>query len=95
MYEGAYFNSIDESDPTGDFYAPYGRSKTGYHPRKYIDNLSDYEDMWNTAMNPIVMRYAEVLLMYAESKIELNQIDNLMYDALDDVRLRSNMPKVD
>lgn len=95
LYEGSYFNSIDIKDPTGDYYAPYGRSKTGYHPRKYIDNLSDYADMWNTGMNAIVMRYAEVLLMYAESKIELGQIDESVYKALNDIRKRAGIPEVD
>ncbi len=95
LYEGSYFNSIDIKDPTGDYYAPYGRSKTGYHPRKYIDNLSDYADMWNTGMNAIVMRYAEVLLMYAESKIELSQIDESVYKALNDIRKRAGMLEVD
>lgn len=95
LYEGNYFNPIDIKDPTGDYYAPYGRSKTGYHPRKYIDKLGDYADMWNTAMNAIVMRYAEVLLMYAESKIELNQIDASVYEALNAVRTRAGMPEVD
>ncbi len=95
LYEGSYFNWIDIKDPTGDYYAPYGRSKTGYHPRKYIDNLSDYADMWNTGMNAIVMRYAEVLLMYAESKIELSQIDESVYKALNDIRKRAGMLEVD
>ncbi len=95
LYEGSYFNSIDIKDPTGDYYAPYGRSKTGYHPRKDIDNLSDYADMWNTGMNAIVMRYAEVLLMYAESKIELSQIDESVYKALNDIRKRAGMLEVD
>lgn len=95
LYESAYFNPIDVADPTGDYYAPYGRSKTGYHPRKYVDNLSDYDNMWNTSMNIMVMRYAEVLLMYAESKIELGQIDESMYNALDMVRERAGMPQVD
>lgn len=95
LYEGSYFNPIDIKDPTGDYYAPYGRSKTGYHPRKYIDNLGDYADMWNTGMNAIVMRYAEILLMYAESKIELNQIDASVYEALDAIRTRAGMPTID
>ena len=51
--------------------------------------------MWNTGMNAIVMRYAEVLLMYAESKIELNQIDASVYEALDAIRTRAGMPTVD
>lgn len=96
FYEGAYFNSIDSDDPTRDYYAPYGRTKTGYHSRKYIDDLSDYNnDYWNTDVNGIVMRYAEVLLMYAEGKIESGQIDESVYDAIDLVRRRAGMPDVD
>ena len=59
-----------------------------------MDDLSDYADMWDCGMNAIVMRYAEVLLMYAECKIELNQIDNSVYDILDDIRTRAKMPVV-
>ena len=94
-YEGKYFNSIDPDDPHGDFYAPYGRSKTGYNPRKYVDDLSLYPNMWDTGMNSIVIRYAEVLLMYAEAKIESNSIDQSVYDAINKVRTRAGMPEVD
>ena len=41
-----------------------------------------------------VMRYAEVLLNYAEAKIELNEIDQSVYDAIDQVRGRVGMPGV-
>jgi hypothetical protein len=41
-----------------------------------------------------IMRYAEVLLSYAEAKIELNQIDQTVYDAIDAVRIRAGMPGV-
>lgn len=95
LYEGKRYDPIDVKDPNGDYYAPYGRSKTGYLVRKYVDDLSDYADMWDCGMNAIVMRYAEVLLMYAECKIELNQIDNSVYDILDDIRTRAKMPVVD
>ncbi|WP_455593538.1 RagB/SusD family nutrient uptake outer membrane protein [Bacteroides sp.] len=95
LYEGKYYDPIDVNDPNGDYYAPYGRSKTGYLVRKYVDDLSDYADMWDCGMNAIVMRYAEVLLMYAECKIELNSIDESVYTALDDIRTRAEMPKVD
>ncbi len=37
----------------------------------------------------IIMRYADVLLMYAEAKIELNQIDASVTDALNAVRARA------
>lgn len=35
------------------------------------------------------MRYADVLLMYAEAKIELNQIDQSVLDAMNEVRARA------
>jgi hypothetical protein len=41
-----------------------------------------------------IMRYAEVLLSYAEAKIELNQLDQSVYDAIDAVRTRAGMPGV-
>lgn len=37
----------------------------------------------------IVMRYADVLLMYAEAKIELNEIDQTVLDAMNQVRARA------
>lgn len=37
----------------------------------------------------IIMRYADVLLIYAEAKIELNQIDNSVLDAINKVRARA------
>lgn len=57
--------------------------------RKYVS------DSWLTnpsfmAQNPeILMRYADVLLMYAEAKIELNQIDQSVIDAMNSVRARA------
>lgn len=95
LYEGSYYDPIDVANKTGDYYAPYGGSKTGYNVRKYVDEIKDYKDIWATGMNAIVIRYAEVLLMYAESKIEANSIDASVYDAIDLVRLRAGMPAVD
>lgn len=37
----------------------------------------------------IIIRYADVLLMYAEAKIELNQIDQSVLDAMNQVRARA------
>ena len=36
-----------------------------------------------------IMRYADVLLMYAEAKIELGEIDNSVIDAINAVRARA------
>ena len=38
-----------------------------------------------------VMRYAELLLTYAEAKIELNELDKSVYDAIDEVRRRATI----
>ena len=43
----------------------------------------------------MVIRYAEILLSYAEAKIEAGQIDASVYEAVDKVRTRAGMPAVD
>jgi len=93
LYEGTYYNSIEAGSP--DYYNDNNNSPTGYVEKKFTANLSDYPDMWNTGLNMIVIRYAEVLLSYAEAQIELGVIDNSVYDAIDAVRLRAGMPAVD
>jgi starch-binding outer membrane protein, SusD/RagB family len=91
LYDGRYFDPLNPS--LIDYYAVY--SYTGYAAKKYVPNLADFPDMWNTGLNIPVIRYAEILLTYAEAKIEANQIDISVYDAIDEVRVRAGMPKVD
>lgn len=43
----------------------------------------------DTDPDKIIIRYADVLLMYAEAKIELNQIDQSVLDAINQVRARA------
>ena len=93
LYGGKYYNSIESASP--DYYNGGNNSKTGYIERKFTSNLSDFDDMWNTGLNIIVIRYAEVLLTYAEAKIESGSIDKSVYDALNAVRERAGMPDVD
>jgi hypothetical protein len=45
----------------------------------------------NSFNNEILIRYAEVLLTYAEAKIESNQIDQSVYDAINQVRQRTGV----
>jgi len=50
------------------------------------------QDDWVSTYNEnptVIMRYAEVLLIYAEAKIELNQIDATVVNAINDVRARA------
>lgn len=60
-------------------------SYTGYYVRKYND--VDYISKNTLGDYPIIQsRYAEVLLTYAEAKIELNEIDQSVVDALNAIR---------
>lgn len=45
-------------------------------------------------LNITLMRYADLLLIYAEAKIEANEIDQSVYDALNAIRNRVGMPSV-
>lgn len=55
-------NSVDDQ----------GASPTGYYFYKYYDRTATN---YNSGLNLIVLRYADVLLMYAEAKNELSQLD--------------------
>lgn len=44
---------------------------------------------WNAEPDKIIIRYADVLLMYAEAKMELNEIDQTVLDAVNQVRARA------
>ena len=70
-------------------------SFTGYMVRKYYD--FKYITKLTQCETPFMLcRYAEVLLTYAEAKVELNQIDADCLSAINQVRGRAdvNMPTV-
>lgn len=92
-YRGQVFNPIGDTNdhPTSADNA----SNSGYNYKKYIQNPSSYTNVWNVGVNIIVQRYAEILLMNAEAKIEANQLDNSVYENIDLVRTRAGLPKVD
>lgn len=66
---------------------------TGFNVNKYMAK-EDMADPSNGGLNTILLRYAEVLLTYAEAKIEANQIDESVLDAINKIRQRPdvNMP---
>ncbi|AHG93830.1 RagB/SusD domain-containing protein (plasmid) [Gemmatirosa kalamazoonensis] len=68
-------------------------SVTGYYIRKWID-LTDKTDRGNGGIDVSLMRYADVLLMYAEAKLEAGQPDASALAALNQVRARVSMPPV-
>jgi hypothetical protein len=73
---------INNTDATNAF-----ATFSGYLWRKYTD-IRDKADDTHSDINIILIRYAEVLLIYAEAKIEANQIDQSVYDAINEVRQR-------
>lgn len=63
----------------------------GYVWRKYIDST---QFIWEHKTGYVLMRYADILLMYAEAKIELNEIDATVFSAINAVRNRAGQPSV-
>jgi starch-binding outer membrane protein, SusD/RagB family len=68
-------------------------SFTGMYLKKYLIE-AEKATPTQSGMNVILMRYPEVQLIYAEAKIELNEIDASVYDAINYSRNRPgvNMP---
>lgn len=63
----------------------------GYVWRKYVDST---QYSWETKTGYINMRYAEILLTYAEAKIELGETDATVLNAINAVRARAGQPAV-
>ncbi|MFT4204147.1 MAG: RagB/SusD family nutrient uptake outer membrane protein [Chitinophagaceae bacterium] len=82
---GAIFHPAPNSGTADAVGNTYIASTTGFNIKKYI-NASDYASPSNNGINIILIRYAEVLLTYAEAKIELDDIDQSVYDAINLVR---------
>ncbi|MGV8138263.1 MAG: RagB/SusD family nutrient uptake outer membrane protein [Mangrovibacterium sp.] len=69
-------------------------SFSGINWRKYV-NDKNYGDVNNCDNNIIVIRYAEVLLIYAEAKVKAGQADVSVYAALNKIRARAGMPAIE
>ena len=94
------FNSLDPKLADGSVNANYMTmtdkvSKTGLTWNKYLNPITQYEDIWASNACPIVFRYAEVLLSWAEAANELEGPSDQIYLYLDEVRNRVGMPNVD
>ena len=54
-----------------------------------LDKIWWLQNGWEIAPERLIIRYADVLLIYAEVKIELNEIDQSVLDAMNKVRARA------
>jgi len=86
-------------NPDGSIFGVGDLVKTGYSQKKYVDLTKlpfDRGKITSTDMNIIHIRYADVLLMYAEAKNEDTGPDATIYEALNLIRKRTgiNMPEV-
>jgi len=85
-------NSTYNSSPASNTLDRVGSTETstrhGYNLKKWIDYETDSGNPSLGSINMILIRYADVLLMYAEAKIELGEIDSSVYEAINSVRQR-------
>lgn len=82
-------SSVTNTDATNAF-----RSFSGYLWRKHVD-IADFASTSVSGVSDLnvgIFRFAELLLIYAEAKIEANSIDNSVYEAINRVRRRAQMP---
>lgn len=95
----AVFNTLDKTvdgSANANFMtAADNASKTGLTWNKYLGPITQYSDIWKSNACPIVFRYAEVLLTWAEAENELNGPSDDVYAKINEVRTRVGMPEVD
>ncbi len=66
---------------------------TGYYQQKWLDpEKGALEVSWDGGRDWNVIRYAEILLTYAEAKNEISGLDDAAFDAVNQVRHRVGMP---
>lgn len=94
LFENAPWYAVEDNYQFKWVEGAANMSQTGYNFRKMIDPSILREQVDNYS-NVILIRYAEVLLTYAEAKNEVSGPDGSVYDALDAIRTRSGMPVTD
>ncbi|MGN7787808.1 RagB/SusD family nutrient uptake outer membrane protein [Niabella sp. 22666] len=84
-------SSVTNTDATNAF-----RSFSGYLWRKHTD-LADFNSTSVSGVCDLdvgIFRLSELLLIYAEAKIEANEIDATVYTAINRIRTRAKMPSL-
>ena len=99
LFNGAPYRGRDievflpEGKDSPDGNEPWNTSPTGYYMRKFLNDEVDLNDWDNQGHSPWrYFRYAEILLNYAEAQNEANGPDESVYEAINKIRLRADMP---
>jgi len=96
LFPGAKWNDLQDGFVFSWNKGGSNISKTGYNYRKMVDpSESAQSGQYKGPQNFPIIRYAEVLLTYAEAKNETSGPSGDIYDAIDAIRLRAGMPAVD
>ncbi|TXE06290.1 RagB/SusD family nutrient uptake outer membrane protein [Seonamhaeicola algicola] len=93
-----YDNSNNTWGPIANTDAPHAQGLatiTGYYLRKFMDPDVAVGDFGMSSQSWIVLRLGEVYLNYAEAQNEAAGPDQSVYDAVNVVRNRSNMPDLE
>ena len=99
LYNGASYrgSTIDAFSPGGkdskDGPSNWNTTKTGYYLRKFMNDNNVIDNPWSTTgQQPwIYIRYAEILLNYAEAQNEAVGPDASVYSAVNQIRQRSGV----
>jgi len=99
LYNGAPYrgSTVQTFSPGGkdgkDGPSNWNSTKTGYYLRKFMDDNNPIDNPWDVAgLQPwIYLRYAEVLLNYAEAQNEAVGPDGSVYSAVNQIRQRSSV----
>lgn len=101
LYNGASYRGREietflpggKDSPAGN--EPWNTSPTGYYLRKFLKETVGLDDWNNMGTSPWrYIRYAEILLNYAEAQNEAAGPDQSVHDAVNAVRDRAGMPNL-
>lgn len=88
-FYGEIIDIYDENNPM--FHEKQRASRSGYWFKKYVAEEDAFNSGGSTTMEFAILRYAEVLLTYAEAKIMMNDVDDLAKKCINDVRRRAGL----
>ncbi|MCU7693232.1 RagB/SusD family nutrient uptake outer membrane protein [Haoranjiania flava] len=87
-FSGEIINIYDENSPL--YYKNLRASSTGYWYKKFVDEADAFKTSGGNMHFPL-LRYAEVLLTYAEAKIMLGDVDDLAKSCINQIRKRAGL----